>query len=223
VIRRISRLLKVLRRISAWDEATLARVERMHDKQVLQPAEVITKPTSTPVRLCLADGATLLPEARVENLAGIPERVRVGSGTFIRGELLIFRFGGELTMGRDCYLGENSRVWAGERVSIGNDVLISHDVFITDCNAHELDPLERAAGYRKIVNEGHPLEKGNVLTAPVTLEDHVWVNPQTVILPGVTIGRGTIIGCGSVVTRSLPAGVFAAGNPARVIRELSAS
>ena len=169
---------------------------------------------------CLAEGANLLPQARIENLAGDPSRIIVGEASFVRGELLVFRFGGTLRIGAHCYLGENSRVWAGETVNIGDHVLISHDVFISDCNAHELDPLERAEGFKRIVSEGHPKDKGSVLTAPVTIGTHAWINPQCVILPGVTIGEGAIIGAGSVVTQDIPSGVLAVGNPARVIRRL---
>lgn len=216
----------LIRRVQmVWDVLlVLSKLDDKHLQSLISNVKELDRsPEAGPTRarLCVAEGATFLPEARVENLAGVPNRVRIGRGTFVRGELLTFRFGGTLDMGNDCYLGENSRIWAGEKVIIGNDVLISHDVFITDCNAHEIDPIERAATYRRIVGEGHPSEKGSVLTSPVTLEDHVWVNPHSVILPGVTIGRGTIVGCGSVVTKSLPPGVFAAGNPAKVIRSLA--
>lgn len=169
---------------------------------------------------CTSSGATFLPEARIENLAGDPSRIVVGEGTYVRAELLVFRFGGQLTIGDHCYVGENSRVWAGERMTIGNHVLISHDVFITDCNAHELDADERAAGFQKLVSEGHPTTKGSVLTSPVTIGDHAWINPRCTVLPGVTIGKGAIIGAGSVVNQDVPPFVLAAGSPARVIREL---
>lgn len=169
---------------------------------------------------CQSEGVVFMPEARIENLANDPTHIRIGAGTNLRAELLVFRFGGTLEIGKHCYIGENSRVWAGERVSIGDHVLISHDVFITDCNAHEFDAGERAVTYQRIVNEGHPAEKGNVLTKPVTIGAHAWINPQCVILPGVTIGEGAIIGAGSVVTEDIPCHVLAAGNPARVIRPL---
>ena len=173
--------------------------------------------------LCQAAEATFLPEARIENLASDPLRISIGTGTHIRGELLVFRFGGTLNIGQHGYIGENSRIWAGENVSIGDHVLISHDVFVTDCNAHELDANERATTYQRIVSIGHPEEKGSVITKPVRICSHAWINPQCVILPGVSIGEGAIIGAGSVVTEDIPAGVLAGGNPARVLKALPAS
>lgn len=55
----------------------------------------------------------------------------------------------------------------------------------------------------------------------MTIEDEVWLGGHVTILPGVTIGRGSIIGAGSVVTKDVPAGVVAAGNPCKVLRALT--
>ena len=59
-----------------------------------------------------------------------------------------------------------------------------------------------------------------VVAKPVTIGDNVWVTSNVTILPGVTIGSNTVIGAGSVVTRDIPSGVFAAGNPCRVIKQI---
>lgn len=61
---------------------------------------------------------------------------------------------------------------------------------------------------------------GTVIAKPVTIGDNVWVTSNVTILPGVTIGSNTIIGAGSVVTKDIPSGVFAAGNPCRVIKSI---
>lgn len=59
-----------------------------------------------------------------------------------------------------------------------------------------------------------------VIAKPVTIGDYVWVTSNVTILPGVTIGSNTVIGAGSVVTKDIPSGVFAAGNPCKVIKEI---
>ena len=59
-----------------------------------------------------------------------------------------------------------------------------------------------------------------VIAKPVTIGDNVWVTSNVTILPGVTIGSNTVIGAGSVVTRDIPSGVFAAGNPCKVIKQI---
>ena len=64
---------------------------------------------------------------------------------------------------------------------------------------------------------------GTVLARPVTIGDNVWVTSNVTILPGVTIGSNSVIGAGSVVTKDIPSGVFAAGNPCKVIKKIKFS
>ena len=59
-------------------------------------------------------------------------------------------------------------------------------------------------------------------SAPITLEDDVWLGANVTVCGGVTIGKGSVIGAGSVVTRDIPAGVIAAGCPCRVLRPITA-
>ena len=61
---------------------------------------------------------------------------------------------------------------------------------------------------------------GTVIAKPVTIGNNVWITSNVLILPGVTIGSNTVIGAGSVVTNDIPSGVFAAGNPCRVIKAI---
>ena len=58
-------------------------------------------------------------------------------------------------------------------------------------------------------------------TAPITLGDNVWLGGDVTILPGVTIGSNTVIGAGSVVTKDIPSGVVAVGNPCKVLRKIT--
>jgi maltose O-acetyltransferase len=90
-------------------------------------------------------------------------------------------------------------------ITIGADCQIGPRVQLVTA-AHPIDPADRAALW----------EWGE----PITLEDGVWLGAGVIVLPGVTIGAGTVVGAGSVVTRDLPAGVVAVGNPARVLRPI---
>ena len=94
----------------------------------------------------------------------------------------------------------------GEGIRIGSDCLFGAEVQIFDSDFHQLDPAHRVGGTPK--------------TAAVEIGDNVFAGMGVKILKGVTIGDDSVIGAGSVVTSSIPAGVIAAGNPARVIREL---
>lgn len=73
-----------------------------------------------------------------------------------------------------------------------------------------------------IITSSHDFEDfSTVIAKPVTIGDNVWVTSNVLILPGVTIGNNSVIGAGSVVTRDIPSGVFAAGNPCKVIKSIN--
>lgn len=108
----------------------------------------------------------------------------------------------------------------GERITIGSNVLISHNVNIIDNDSHEINHLERAESARSQFINGIPSEKGNVKSAPIHIKDYAWISYNSSILKGVTIGTGSIIGCGAVVTNDIPDFCLAVGNPARVVKQL---
>jgi acetyltransferase-like isoleucine patch superfamily enzyme len=170
---------------------------------------------------CSSTANTIIrPTARINNFSNIRDAIRIGSNTVLDGELLIFKFGGEISIGDSCFIGENSKIWSGELIKIGNNVLISHNVNIIDSNTHELDHLERSAGYERLIRNGHDPNKGSILTAPIIIEDHVWINFNAVVLKGVKIGKGSIIAAGAIVTKDVPEFTLVAGNPAVVIKQL---
>lgn len=147
---------------------------------------------------------TLYPDAQIHNLSGDPALISIGKDSHIRGILLTFKFGGCIRIGENVYLGENSRIWSAESVTIGNNVLISHQVTIVDTNSHETDHQLRAERAKELLRYGPWKTKGEVITAPVVIEDDVWISFNVSILKGVTIGKGSIIGAGAVVTKSVP-------------------
>lgn len=123
-------------------------------------------------------------------------------------------------MGSYCYVGDNSKLWSAVELTVGGRVLIGHNSSIFDSDTHPLNPAERHQQYVDIITKGHPAQI-NLREEPVIIEDDVWIGCNVVVLKGVTIGRGAVIGPGSVVTKSVPPYVIVAGNPARIVRELS--
>ena len=115
--------------------------------------------------------------------------------------------GATLTIGNNVGMS-STRLWIHESARIGNNVKIGGCVLITDTDAHPMDYMARRSS-----NEG-------TKSAPVVIEDDVWIGAHCIILKGVTIGARSIIGAGSVVTKSIPADCVAAGNPCRVIKNL---
>lgn len=113
-----------------------------------------------------------------------------------------------ITIGDGAQINNNAVVKsAGAGITIGAKALIGSQVWIYDSDFHELHPRRRRGG--------------SPATAPVDLGENVFIGDRVMILKGVNIGKDSVVGAGSVVTSSIPAGVIAAGNPARVIRELS--
>lgn len=186
----------------------------------LEPAIERLKTARSLTNTSIQSSSRIYAEARICNHQNNPSRIRIGSGTHVRGELLIFANGGEIAIGDNCYVGEGSRIWSAERITIGNDVLIAHNVNIVDTNTHEMNHLERAAGFQRLVKEGHPRTKSNVLTAPVFIGDYAWISFNVCILKGVRIGKGAVVAGGSVVTEDVPEFTLVAGNPAKIIRQL---
>lgn len=117
--------------------------------------------------------------------------------------------GARLVIGRGFGM-TGGTICAEESITIGDDVWVGANTTITDTDFHPLDLETRLA---------HPLDGA---TAPVVIEDGVFIGMQCLILKGVTIGARSVIGAGSVIARNIPPGVIAAGNPARVIRPLDA-
>ncbi len=139
----------------------------------------------------------------------IADHVRIGNrNTWVVG-LKVFD-DPVLEIGSHTRLGYMNAISVAQRVTIGSHCLFAGEVKIFDNNSHSLDPRKRRA---------HAI-LGPEDVAPVTIEDDVWVGTNSLILKGVTIGRGAVVAAGSVVTKSVPPGVVVGGNPARVLRTI---
>ncbi|HEX9951406.1 MAG TPA: sugar O-acetyltransferase [Rubricoccaceae bacterium] len=114
-------------------------------------------------------------------------------------------YGTYVSLGDGVFINFNCVILDTCAVTIGAGTLVGPGVQFYAAT-HPLDPAARRGG----------LESG----APITVGENVWIGGGALIMAGVTIGDDSVIGAGSVVTRSVPAGVLAAGNPCRVIRTL---
>jgi acetyltransferase-like isoleucine patch superfamily enzyme len=158
----------------------------------------------------LGSGSQLGEEAEIGNFAGGPERIAIGDHSFIRGRLQTYGHGGQVTIGDWCYVGVRSEIWSMESITIGNRVLIAHDVNIHDGTAHSANAAERHKHFKDIIQKGHPAAKDDlpgILSAPIIIEDDVWISFGVTILKGVRIGAGSVISAGAIVTHDVPPGV----------------
>lgn len=166
------------------------------------------------------DNVSFYNGSTINNLQKKSEAIQIGKDSIIEGELQVYAFDGKIVIGEKCYLGLNSKIRSADSIIIGNNVLIAHNVNIVDTNAHEIDAKDRVEGYNYFLNTGTFNKKGFVQTAPIQIEDKVWINFNAVILKGVTIGEGAIIAAGAVVTKDVPPYAIVGGNPATIIKML---
>ena len=163
----------------------------------------------------------IFPEASIDNLANDSDLITIDSNSVIRGQLLVFTHGGNIKIGKSCYLGEGSRVWSAASVSIGDRVLISHNVNIHDTNSHSIDAKLRYEHFTTIMSTGHPKDnRYDIVSNKIVIGDDVWIGFNSTILKGVTVGNNSIIAASSVVTKDVPPWTIVAGNPAKIIREI---
>ena len=124
----------------------------------------------------------------------------------------------KIQIGNFSSLGDYSRIVSGEEVIIGNRVLIAHNVNILDNISHPINADERHQDY--LNHQANKSEPCNMDAKKIIIEDDVWIGFNSIILRGVTIGRGAIIGAGSVETKDVEAWTVNVGNPLRCIRKL---
>lgn len=117
-----------------------------------------------------------------------------------------------IIFGTDVQLNDYVHISAMESVYIGNNVLMASHIYISD-NSHGIYKGDNQS------SPNIPPIKRLYKTAPVRIEDNVWIGEGVVIMPGVTIGKGCIIGSNSVVTKDIKEYSIAVGQPAKIIKQ----
>jgi maltose O-acetyltransferase len=115
----------------------------------------------------------------------------------------------------------------GRHIFAGDGLYLNTGCVILDCAEVHLGESVLCGPYVQIYTAHHPLDPalraaGPELATPVRIGDRVWIGGGAIVCPGVIIGTGSVISAGSVVTRDVPPGVVAAGNPCRVLRPIDA-
>lgn len=130
------------------------------------------------------------------------------------------------SVGKDCWIEPTLRCDYGCNITVGDTFYANYDCVFLDAAPITIGNNVLVAPRVCFYTAGHPIapsvrNTGLEFAAPITVEDDVWIGGNVTVLPGVTIGKGTIVAAGSVVTKDLPAGVIAAGNPCRVLRAIT--
>ena len=148
-----------------------------------------------------------LPPSQLEEREGIIHQLLGKRGkNFVIEPPFYCDYGYNIEIGDNFFVNMNCVMLDGAKISFGDNVFIA-----PNCGFY---------------TAGHPLDverrnKGLKYAFPITVGNNVWIGAHVCVLPGVTIGDNTVIAAGSVVTRSIPSGVVAAGNPCKVIRPIT--
>lgn len=114
----------------------------------------------------------------------------------------------------------------GTNITLGAEVFINFQCVFLDCAQITIGAQAQLGPAVQLYTATHPMDaaeraSGIEAAHPIVIGPRAWIGGGTIVLPGVSIGADTVVGAGSVVTRDLPAGVVAVGNPCRVLRDVA--
>jgi len=172
-------------------------------------------------RVLRKPGVAIAPDAKVsfEKIAlRSSSRISIGSGSIVDASIVFERDEGEVVIGCNTFVGASTLICA-ESINIGDDVLIAWGCTFIDHDSHSVDWETRRDDVTSWFQ--HKKDWINVPRASINIKSRSWIGLNTIILKGVTVGEGSVVGAGSVVTTDVPPNAVVAGNPARIIRDLT--
>ena len=152
--------------------------------------------------------------------------LRIGDRCLLHNEFIFESTRGEITVGNGVFINGGTKLISRSSIVIGDAVTIAWGCLIYDHNSHSISYLDRIADQDQQLID-FPLgnmvankDWTSVAAAPIKICNYAWLGFDVVVLKGVTIGEGAIIGARAVVTKNIPPWTIAAGNPARVVKEI---
>ena len=165
-----------------------------------------------------------LTEERMENKKRIYQYNLLAPDAVEEQEQLIKKILGKT--GRHVHIEAPFHCDYGYNIEVGENFFANYNLTVLDVGLVRIGNNAQIAPNVSIYTAGHPVHpesrnSGYEYGIAITIGDNVWIGGNAVIMPGVTIGDNVVIGAGSIVTKDLPSNVIAAGNPCRVIREIT--
>lgn len=139
-----------------------------------------------------------------------PNKIIIGENTIVEDNVVLkitkpFNDKNTIIIGNNVFIGNGSEFNCNTNIYIGDNVLIASNCTFVD-TGHEID-------------SSMPINKQPLTISPIIIEEDVWIGTRSVILKGVTIGKGSVIGAGSIVNKSIPSFQIWAGTPVRYIKD----
>ena len=136
----------------------------------------------------------------------------VGEGAFIKGHF-ICTYGKHISLGDGVFINEDANFMDDNFINIGKNVMIGPGALLITAN-HPLRYEER------MFTDTNGQRHCKSSSSPITFEEGAWLAARVTVLPGVTIGKGAVVGAGSVVTKDIPAGMLALGAPCKPVKPI---
>lgn len=150
----------------------------------------------------------------------LPEGVRIGRGsTTYLGTMFDLGPQGRVRIGNYCCV-HGAWFICDSEITVGDYAMISWNVVFMDTYGAFTDPAQRRQQLEHMPFDGRRRMPRGAPASPIHIRRNVWIGFDCVVLPGVTIGEGSIVGARSVVTENVPPYTLVAGNPARVVRKI---
>lgn len=143
--------------------------------------------------------------------------LKIGKNSLVDSTIVFEKDSSSLIIGRNTFIG-GATISCAKKISIGDNVQIAWGVTIMDHNSHSLDYKKRKNDLSNTFKNLKTWE--DITISEVKIHDDVWIGLNSIILKGVTIGKGSIIAAGSVVTKNVEPMTIFGGNPAKLIKKL---
>jgi acetyltransferase-like isoleucine patch superfamily enzyme len=160
-----------------------------------------------PSRIYLGNGVAIEHHVVLDAKSSSKHAIRIGSRAVLRAGVFVDTgYEGYVHIGERAAVGPYCQLWGGGGIVLGQDALLSKNVSIVS-TSHGIEPIDA------------PIKRQRSTGKLTTVGANCFLGVNAVVMEGVTVGAGTVVGANSVVTKDLPAGVVAAGAPARVLRD----
>ena len=152
--------------------------------------------------------------------------LQIGDRCLLQNDFIFESTSGKISVGNGVFINSGTMVISRSAIEIGDSVTIAWGCVIYDHDSHSISYLDRISDQNQQLLDfpsGNMIANknwSNVATAPIRICDYAWLGFDVTVLKGVTIGEGAIVGARAVVTRDVPPWTIAAGNPARVVKEI---